>query len=215
MCNIVCVIQREIKMRYDTTYKLKVLEYAEKYGSVRAAKMFALPSKTILRWNDLYHVYEKRSMRTFTDAQRKEILEYANAHGLTSAMREYNINISTILKWNSDFNIYVQNGRRANATHKKKLKRFDLDTKLEILNFAKEHGISNASRKYNVPSSTIQIWNEKLKVYNVRKHREFSSEEKQAIIEFANQTSFADAAKEFNLYSHQIYKWKKDLEKKK
>lgn len=201
-------------MRYTEEFKLRVLEEAKDHGTVVVAKRYGLPSKTVLRWNNLYHVYEKQIMRAFTDDQKREILTYANEYGMTSAMREYNIDVSTLQNWNKKFKIYQPSGRRSNAIHVTDFKHASTEKKLEVLNFAKIHGRSKAVRKFNVPHSTIHVWNKELHVYPVRRRRDFSLEQKQEILRYAIETSVAEAAAKFNLYSNQIHIWAKDLGKK-
>mgnify|MGYP003310379384 CR=1 FL=1 len=61
--------------RYTEKYKLSVLEYTKEFGVVKASKDYGLPTKTILRWNDIFHIYEKQIMRTFSDETKKEVLK--------------------------------------------------------------------------------------------------------------------------------------------
>ena len=82
-CVIVhCMTKKRNYTRYTEKYKLSALEYAKEFGVVKASKDYGLPTKTILRWNDIFHVYEKQVMRTFSDETKKEVLEYANKYGL-------------------------------------------------------------------------------------------------------------------------------------
>lgn len=201
------------KIRYSEAYKLDVLNRAKLVGTIRAAEEFKLPPKTVLRWNDIYHVYKKQKMRYFTDAKKRKMLRYANEHGLTSAMREFNVDIYTFLQWNKKLKIYKPTGRRENSTHDKKYERIDEAKKIEILEYAKIHGISKTLRKYNIPSATFQYWNATRKIYQIRQHRKFSPQTKAEIIEYANETSVSDAAKKFKVTGHQIKKWMSDKEK--
>lgn len=208
-----CMTKKRNYTRYAEKYKLSVLEYAKEFGVVKASKDYGLPTKTILRWNDIFHIYEKQVMRTFSDETKKEVLEYANNYGLTSAMREYDIDTAIILTWNKIFKIYQGTGRRKNATHQKKFEIAPVEKQLEILKFAKEHGPSKAIRKYNVPMSSLRNWNKELKVYPVRKPRTFTPQQKQQIVHYAMTESVPQAACMFNVYSSQIYTWAKSMGK--
>ncbi len=192
---------------------MAVLNRAKLIGTTQAAREFKLPPKTVLRWNDIYHVYEKQTMRHFTDAEKRKMLTYANEHGLTSAMREFNVDIYTFLRWNKTMNIYKPTGRRENSTHDKKHERVDEAKKIEILEYAKIHGISKTLRKYNIPSATFQYWNATRKICRIRHHRKFSPQTKAEIIEYATETSVADAAKKFDVTGHQIKKWISDQDR--
>lgn len=196
-------------MAHTIEFKINALNHAKSIGSIpQAAKLFGVDSRTLYRWNNLYHICQIQQMREFTDEEKKKILEYANQHGLTSAMREHNIDIATILSWNRKFKIYINTGsRHTGATHTKTYTRNTTEYKLEVLNFAKQYGVSKAIRKYNIPSATIQYWNADLKVYPVRKARTFTPEQKENIIQYANNTSITEAAKKFHLYGHQIQRW--------
>ena len=128
--------------RYTEAYKISVLERAKVAGVSIASKENKLPMKTILRWNDIYHIYHKMELRTFTDEEKIKILKYANKYGMTSAMRKYNIDTATQRMWNRKFNIYKKTGRRAKATYKKKYKHHETEYKMEVLLFTKQYGIS-------------------------------------------------------------------------
>lgn len=201
-------------MAYSDAYKIAVLKEAKKFGMIYAAKTHKLPPKTLLRWNDKFKIYEKQHMRKFTDEEKIKILEYANQYGMTSAQREFNVDVATQRSWNEVFGIYKKEGRRKNATHVKKLERTTLEFKKEVLNFAKQYGISKATRKYNVPASSLQNWNKELKIYAIRQFRKFTDEKKAEIIQYAVKTTLADAAKKYDIGSSYIKKWIKDAEQK-
>ena len=201
-------------MAYSDAYKIAVLKDAKKFGTIYAAKKHKLPPKTLLRWNDKFKVYEKQHMRKFTDEEKIKILEYANQYGMTSAQREFDIDVATQRSWNTIFKIYKKEGRRENATHVKKFERATLEFKKEVLNFAKQYGISKAVRKYNVPASSLQNWNRDLKVYAIRQFRKFTEEKKAEIMQYATETSLAEAAKKYDVGSSYIKKWIKDAEQK-
>lgn len=193
--------------RYTTEYKLTVLDYAKQMGPIKAAKYYLLPPKTIERWNDLYHIYEKLEMRKFSDEQRIEILNYANEYGMTSASREYGIDAATLRSWNRKYNIYEKNGRHENATHVKKFTRATEKLKETVLAYNKKHGPSKTTRHFGVPMSTLQTWMRAQPTYTPRQKRVFSPEMRLEIIQFANETSLADAAKKYNLGSGHIKRW--------
>ncbi len=194
---------------------MTVLNYAKDNGSTKAAKHFNMQHSTIRRWNEKYHVYEIQEMRKFSEQQKVEILKYANQHGLSSAMREFNVDIHTIRQWNQKLNIYQNTGRRKNTTHEKHLMRQSEDFKLEVLNFAKEHGVSKTMRKYNLPDSTIREWNKVYKIYTPRKARSFSEAEKKLIIKYAEKHSVPDAAREYSVTGDQIRQWAQKIYQKK
>ncbi|MDW2994461.1 MAG: hypothetical protein R8N24_00320 [Alphaproteobacteria bacterium] len=194
-------------MAYSKAFKQAVLKDAKKFGSTYASKKHQIPHKTILRWNKESPTYKTNTQRRFSEELKREILTYANNHGLTSAMHKYNVDVHTILEWNKTRHIYEQTGRRKNATYAKQYERVDEATKQEILLYAKRYGISKASKKYNMPISTIQYWNGTRKVYALRHKRTFSEKLKKEIIQYAADTTIANAAKQFNLTSYQIKQW--------
>lgn len=203
-------------MAHTTEFKLAALNHAKDIGSIpQASKDFGVDCRTMYRWNDEYKICDIRPMREYSDQDKVQILEYADKHGLTSAMREFDVNIFTMLSWNRTLKIYRATGRRADATHVQQYEEASTEKKLEILHFARLHGISKAVKEYNTASSTIQTWNTELKIYKTRRHRTFTPEQKAQIIQQANATSIASAAKKFNLYSHQIQRWIDDMTRSK
>ena len=202
-------------MKYSLDFIMDVLKYAKDNGSTRAARHFDIQHSTIKRWNDRYHVYEAQENRKFSEQQKTEILVYANEHGLSSAMREYNVDVATIREWNEKRGIYQQTGRRKDATHKKQTVHQSEKFKLEVLNFVKQHGISKAMRKYNLPDSTIRSWNKQYKVYVPRKARCFSEAEKRLIVKFAEEHSVTKAAHDYSVTTEQIRNWAQKICQKK
>lgn len=201
-------------MAYDTDFIITVLNYARDNGPTRAAKFFDIQYSTIRRWNNKYKIYEVQEMREFSDTEKIEILTYANQHGLSSAMREYNLDVSTMRVWNKKFKIYQQTGRKKDATHQKETERQSKEFILEVLNFVKKEGISKAMRKYNLPDSTIRMWNKKYKVYTPRKARNFSDAQKKMIVKYAQTHSVPGAVKQYSVTNDQIKDWTQKFSEK-
>ena len=192
---------------YTYAEKMVILEYARDYGTIAAARHFGVQSSNIVRWNRKYKIYETQTMRTFSVAQKIEMLQYANEHGLTNAMNHYNVDTATLQNWNKKLQIYKQNGPRHNNTTNKLPVRISDAEKLTVLEYARDHGPSAASRVYGIATSTIRLWNNEFNVYKPRKHRTFSDKQKSEIIEYADEHGIAAAAHKFNLIGSQIQDW--------
>lgn len=200
-------------MAYTYAEKISILEYARDNGVIAAARHFDMQSSNIIRWNKKYKIYQTQEMRTFTDDQKIEILQYAQKHGLTNAMRQYNVDIATMMVWNRTRKIYTKTGRKKNAEYKQMTPETTIEFKIMVLTYVKDHGASDASRKFNIPHSTLRLWNEQLHIYKPRTLRKFTDAQKAEIVQYADMYGVTRAEKEFNVRSNQIYDWAKQIQK--
>ena len=194
-------------MAYSKAYKLMILNWAKEHGTTIAARHFRLPSSTIVRWNREYGVYAMQKMRQYTQEEKIEILTYAQKYGLSSAMYTYRVNLATMRSWNSTLKIYTGYRKRDVRGPGKEYSRESEEFKKMVLEYVKRHGPSSAVRKYNVPLSTISLWNSVYKIYTVRPRRVFSQQFKQKVIDYSHENSIAAAAKQFSIPGFVIKSW--------
>ena len=79
---------------------------------------------------------------------RIKILEYVRDVGLIAAVRHFRVSTSTIAKWNQMYNIYSVQTKRT----------FTDKQKRAILDFAFQHGLTNAMHHYDVSMTLIRNW---------------------------------------------------------
>ena len=89
---------------------------------------------------------------------------------------------------------------------------FSTAEKLEILNYAKEHGVMDASKKYKVHSGTIKYWNDEYNIYTPRVRREFSDEEKINILKQVLTDGVTKTAYKFNLSPIVLARWNAEFQ---
>lgn len=85
--------------RESVKFKITVLQYAKEHGPIAASRHFDVAESTIAVWNKKYKVYQKRRLRTFSDAQKQEILNYADKNGIPAAAREFDLAGHQIAQW--------------------------------------------------------------------------------------------------------------------
>ena len=56
------------------------------------------------------------------------------------------------------------------------------EQQLEMLRYAKKHGVKNASRHFGVSLRSLAMWNKKYNVYPVRLPRQYTTEQKYNIL---------------------------------
>lgn len=200
-------------MAYSFETIMAILEHAKENGPVAAATMYGVAASTVIRWNKKYNIYETQEMRFFSVAEKIKILEHAQEHGLMATKKEFDVAIATMNNWNKEFNIYVKGIKDRIKKPKTEHKRQSKEFIIEVLNYAKEHGASDAVDKYNVPHSTLNMWNKKYNVYKTRQARVFTDAQKQNIVEYAQTHSPAEAAKVFKVTSYQIKQWADNINK--
>ncbi|MBQ5700143.1 MAG: hypothetical protein IIV74_02525, partial [Alphaproteobacteria bacterium] len=159
-------------------------------------------------------VYKPRTQRTFSLEQKIEILKYVQKYSLTHAMQTYNVEISIMQRWNKTLHIYTTSGRKEKTMYSKHSSRTSDAHKMRVLQYAKIHGPSAASREYGVPKSTIQLWNNRYHVYEIRAFRKFTDKKKQEIIDFARTSTLSVAARKYQVSIYQIQEWTKSQKQK-
>lgn len=90
---------RPRQKRFSIADKRKILEHAKKHGITKAAKAYNVATKMIAQWNDVYHVYQPRQMRTFTEDFKREVVEHAQYHPVAVTAIKYNVPITSVRNW--------------------------------------------------------------------------------------------------------------------
>jgi len=90
--------------------------------------------------------------------------------------------------------------------------RYTKEKKLEILNYAYEHGVMNAARKYHVDEGNIKKWNDKYHIYDPRVRHEYSETEKRQILGEVLTYGVTQTAYRHNLSPVVLARWNKILD---
>lgn len=191
-------------MAYSKEEKLKILEFAKEHGINAAANHYHVSMPSIVAWNNKYHIYPHKSRRTFSEEEKEEILDYARRYSITKASRKYRVAMSSISSWNEQTQVIPAN-RVVMPTDGRT--RFSIKIKYEILKFARDYGIAEASYKYQINPALIYRWNTIYKMCVIRKYRKNTNITRQDVIKHANQFSISDAAVKFGLTTKIIKKW--------
>ncbi len=88
---------------------------------------------------------------------------------------------------------------------------YTLTEKMNILNWARDHGTIDAARKFCVQASTVIRWNRQYKVYQIQKNRTFSINQKVEILEYANQFGMTQAKKKYDVDYYTMRHWNETL----
>lgn len=197
-------------MAYSKEKILEILNYAKEHGVMNASKKYKVHNGTIKYWNDEYNIYTPRVRHSFSDAEKKKILTQVLTDGVVRTAYKHNLSPVILARWNNEFKIYatgkpvVHDGMR----------RFTDSEKREILQYAKDKGISRAARKYQVSQSLIQVWNAAYNYYESRTYTKRTPEQKAEILSYAAEHSVPKAAKKYNLADGTIRGWLKQQKMK-
>lgn len=78
--------------------------------------------------------------------------------------------------------------------------------RLEILRYAKEHGVNEAAKKFNIYRNGIMKWN---RIYNIYTAVSYTKEQKLEILEYVKKHGVMNAAKKFKTDKTTIARWNK------
>lgn len=87
---------------------------------------------------------------------------------------------------------------------------YPLDKKMEILEYARAHGVMAAARKYGVHRQLITTWNTELHVYPV-KTAEYPTELRMEIIRYSDAHGIRAAVRKYNVASGSIDRWRHEM----
>lgn len=87
---------------------------------------------------------------------------------------------------------------------------YSQERKIEILTYARDHGVVAAARHFGVPNATIARWNNTLKIYNPQT-REYPMEKRYEVLNYVVQNSIEAATKQFGVSRGIIERWNKEL----
>jgi transposase-like protein len=101
------------------------------------------------------------------------------------------------------------------------MRMFSVEQKIEMLQYANNHGLTNAMNHYNIDTATLQKWNETLKVYKKNDviHTNttnklpvrISDEFKIRVLEYARDNGPSAAARTYNIAPSTIRLWNKEF----
>ena len=162
---------------------------------------------------------QKRS----SEQKKLEVLEYFLKFGQEQTMKKYSIKPKRLHNWRVAYNDYFC-GRL--MTHQTSRRGADWDHKVEVLEYAKEHGIKKATEEYNVPIPKIWDWrskyNKKLKITKKRikssstssmdckiprEKKEFSEDLKKTVVEEYKEHGMKATAARFGIARQTIRGW--------
>ena len=81
---------------------------------------------------------------------------------------------------------------------------------IEILTYARDNGVVQASRHFNIPKTSITRWNKKYHIYTLQT-AEYPIAKRMAVLQYAAQHGIKAAAKHSNVSIGIIEKWNKEL----
>lgn len=81
---------------------------------------------------------------------------------------------------------------------------------IEILTYARDHGVNQAARHFNMPRATITRWNKKFQIYTLQT-AEYPIAKRKAVLQYAAQHGIKSAAKHFGVSTGIIERWNKEL----
>lgn len=81
------------------------------------------------------------------------------------------------------------------------------EQKLEVLKYAREHGVINAAHAFGVGRRTIFTWNSIYNVYSVPKPKKYSKEQKLEMLEYARIHGQIATAEKYNIESSLLSAW--------
>lgn len=87
-------------------------------------------------------------------------------------------------------------------------KPYSKERKMEILTYARDHGVNAACRHFGVMHATIRYWNKTLNIYSV-KTAEYPAAMRRQVLEYATRHTLRDAAKHFGVSVAAIQSWNK------
>lgn len=87
---------------------------------------------------------------------------------------------------------------------------YSKERKIEILTYARDNGVVQASKYFNIPRATITRWNKKLQIYNMQTS-EYPMETRYEILNYVVQNSIRAAVKKFGVSRGIIERWNKEL----
>jgi len=96
-------------------------------------------------------------MAKYQIEMKRSAVEYYKKHGKTATMKKYGISNTSLYKW---IHQYDTNGNK--GFKRKETKNYSAFEKLEIIEFMKLNGPSEAYRKYRVSDSVVNNWERKL-----------------------------------------------------
>lgn len=87
---------------------------------------------------------------------------------------------------------------------------YSTERKIEILTYARDHGVNVASRHFNVSVMTIRRWNTVLKIYTPQTHQ-YPIEKRREILNYVVQHNIKAAVEHFGVSRGIIELWNKEL----
>ena len=144
-------------------------------------------------------------------ARLKDLLVVAKENGrkMSDVARDHpEFKINVIQYWNTKWTIFNVTARRVYSEKRK----------LDILNYAKKHGVMEAGREYDVNNVTISEWNEKYKIYDAQANPpEFDKHFIQKVLSEISKYNLSNGLQDgvsviagrYNLKPKTIYNWNK------
>lgn len=87
---------------------------------------------------------------------------------------------------------------------------YSVEKKIEILTYAKEHGVAQAAKHFNLHHAAITRWNTKLKIYPVQA-ASYPIEKRYEVLEYAAKHTIQEAANKFGVSRGTIEGWNRKL----
>lgn len=147
----VYVAQKHV--RYTEKQKIEILEHAAIFGRSNAVKTYNVTYALLGLWNTKYNICtpgRKAGKKTIkkpckiSTAQQIEILEFAKKHGRMMATVKYNISTARLRAWNKKHQILPVS------------KKLSADEITRVVACAKQFGISDAARRFNMAYAHVR-----------------------------------------------------------
>lgn len=85
--------------------------------------------------------------------------------------------------------------------------KYTFEQKMEILLYARDHGVRNAEKDLKISASTICRWNKKYGIYKEQEVRKFSEAQKIEILQYTEDNGISAAVKKYNVGASVISGW--------
>ena len=223
---------------YKASFKIKVLDFYQKFGPKEAALHFNVKQSVIQKWRrdarmSKYGPKKKEGnseplkRRHYDLAFKESVLEYFRLNGESETCCKYQINANLIYKWRQK-----QSVGSLGASHpclgKNKITKSPEDTiirrfqkypdekKREVVQFFCQHGKEATLEKYKISNpKRLHNWNKKFLSefgnFKKKSKRKISDEEaafREEVLTHSNIHGVQAASKMFNVSSPQIWDWR-------
>jgi len=162
-------IPKRRSSHYNKDFKERALSLAREIGIPAAAKKVEVSRVSLLRWIKAagLPLGDFRSKRLFSDKFKQEVADHWQQHGTNATLAEYRgqgVNRDNLKRWSTVLvkpRLCPYTGKTlrgvSDDTHEKWAR------KLEIIDYARDHGHAAAASKYQVARWCIGDWKEKLR----------------------------------------------------